>query len=244
MNSKCLKPSLLKKSIAASVLLLACGAASVASAQVVNLRAEAQSTTLPDGQNVPMWGYVCSDGGSGGATCGTAKDPTVNNQAAWAPPVIRVPAGPLTINLTNHLTFTNYNAPTSLVIVGQVGGGLGTDRVYFPAGSFKHDPYGTTWPGTAGPADTGSCGTSDPMAPGNAGTFCPPDQGQRIRSMAHEVSAQIPSDTTGTALLWNLRPGTYLIESGTEPSIQGAMGLYGILIVSDPSGSVDFRHRV
>src|SRR6478672_3020006 len=120
MNSKYLKPSMLKKGIAASVLLLACGAAGVASAQVVNLRAEAQSTTLPDRQNVPMWGYVCSDGGSGGATCGTVKDPTVNSQATWAPPVIRVAAGPLTINLTNHLKFANYSAPTSIVIVGQV----------------------------------------------------------------------------------------------------------------------------
>ena len=236
MNSTYLKPSLLKKSIAASLLLLACGAAGVASAQVVNLRAEAQSTTLPDGQNVPMWGYVCSDGGSAGATCGTAKDPTVNNQATWAPPVIRVPAGPLTINLTNHLNFANYAAPTSLVIVGQVGGGLGTGAVYFPAGSFKHDAYGTTWPGTAGGADPGSCSDPDPMAPGNAGTFCPPDQARRVRSMATEV-AQLSN--AATTLTWNLRPGTYLIESGTEPSIQGAMGLYGILIVSDPSG-LDF----
>src|SRR5262249_4511333 len=29
-----------------------------------------------------------------------------------------------------------------------------------------------------------------------------------------------------------LRPGTYLIESGTHPSIQGPMGLYGILVVT------------
>ena len=37
------------------------------------------------------------------------------------------------------------------------------------------------------------------------------------------------------ALTWNaanLRPGTYLIESGTHPSIQGPMGLYGILVVT------------
>ena len=189
MNSKYLKPSLLKKSIAASVLLLACGAGGIASAQVVNLRAESQSTTLPDGQVVPMWGYVCSDGGSAGASCGTAKDPSVNNQATWAPPVIRVPSGALTINLTNNLNFAHYAAPTSLVIVGQMGGGLGTDAVYFPAGTFHHDPYGTTWPGTAGTPDTSSCGTSDPMAPGNAGTFCPPDQARRVWSMATEVSA-------------------------------------------------------
>ncbi|MGH7485971.1 MAG: hypothetical protein ACREMY_10290, partial [bacterium] len=32
----------------------------------------------------------------------------------------------------------------------------------------------------------------------------------------------------------NLLPGTYLIETGTEPSIQGAMGLYGIVVVTEP----------
>jgi FtsP/CotA-like multicopper oxidase with cupredoxin domain len=35
------------------------------------------------------------------------------------------------------------------------------------------------------------------------------------------------------ALTWKApRPGTYLIESGTHPSIQGTMGLYGILVVT------------
>ena len=39
-------------------------------------------------------------------------------------------------------------------------------------------------------------------------------------------------------LTWTApRPGTYLIESGTHPSIQGPMGLYGILVVtSAPNG--------
>ncbi len=42
-----------------------------------------------------------------------------------------------------------------------------------------------------------------------------------------------------TALTWKApRAGTYLIESGTHPSIQGAMGLYGILVVTTaPSGA-------
>ena len=38
------------------------------------------------------------------------------------------------------------------------------------------------------------------------------------------------------SLTWaNLRPGTYLIESGTHPSIQAPMGLYGVLRVTDPA---------
>src|SRR5262249_22568406 len=40
-------------------------------------------------------------------------------------------------------------------------------------------------------------------------------------------------------LTWsNLKPGTYLIESGTHPSIQVPMGLYGMVVVTTPpSGS-------
>src|SRR6266576_560010 len=42
-----------------------------------------------------------------------------------------------------------------------------------------------------------------------------------------------PAAGAKTALTWlALRPGTYLIESGTHPSIQGPMGLYGMLVVT------------
>ncbi|MFX6230353.1 hypothetical protein ABTF44_20370, partial [Acinetobacter baumannii] len=41
-----------------------------------------------------------------------------------------------------------------------------------------------------------------------------------------------------TALTWaNLRPGTYLIDSGTHPSIQGPMRLYGVLVVRTPASA-------
>src|SRR5262249_29667246 len=43
---------------------------------------------------------------------------------------------------------------------------------------------------------------------------------------------------SGAALTWKgLRPGTYLLESGTHPSIQGPMGLYGILVVTTAPAS-------
>ncbi|MGH7484737.1 MAG: hypothetical protein ACREMY_03905, partial [bacterium] len=224
MNSKIMKLSLLKLGIAASLLMLGSGLAGVASAQTVNLTAAPTTTTLPDGQSVPMWGLFCSDAGSGGASCALAKDPTKFASPTWAPPVIRVPAGKLTINLTNHLNFGGaYSAPTSLVIVGQVGGGLGTNRTTMP--SPNHPAQGTTWPGTLGGTDAGN---------GDA-VFTPPAQADRVRSMATEVGAVAATTTTGTDLVWNnLLPGTYLIETGTEPSIQGAMGLYGIVVVTEP----------
>src|SRR5207249_6449114 len=84
-----------------------------------------------------------------------------------------------------------------------------------------HAPQGATWP-IAG--DT------------NGATFNPPAQGPRVQSFATEVASGAP---TSTSLTWTApRPGTYLIESGTHPSIQGPMGLYGILVVTTaPSGT-------
>ena len=55
---------------------------------------------------------------------------------------------------------------------------------------------------------------------------------QRARSMTHETA------TGGTATYtWNsLRAGTYLYESGTHPSVQVQMGLYGALTVDSGAG--------
>ena len=126
----------------------------------------------------------------------------------------------LTINLTNNLSFTagttTNNIPTSLVIVGQLGGGLGTTATATPSPS--HATQSTTWPiAASGPQNV------------------PPPQGSRVQSFSTEVAA---GATTPTSLVWTgLKPGTYLIESGTHPSIQGPMGLYGILVVTTaPSG--------
>jgi len=134
--------------------------------------------------------------------------------AAWSPVVITVPVntmGPtnLTINLTNNLTFAGGAVPTSLTIVGQLGGGLGISRT--TTASPTHGPQGVTW----STQNTGNTNT-------------PPIQGPRVQSLATEVAA----GSMGTLTWNNLRPGTYLIESGTHPSIQGPMGLYGMLVVT------------
>jgi hypothetical protein len=92
------------------------------------------TTTLPDGTSLPMWGYVCGSTVTGSsATCAALNSAAVANSAAttWSPVVITVPTGQaLTINLTNSLSFatgTGTNTvPTSIVIVVQVGGGLGS----------------------------------------------------------------------------------------------------------------------
>ena len=221
MNSKNMKRCLLRSGIAASILL---GATLVgtAAAQTVNLTAKSTTALLPDGQNVPMWGLFCNDAGSNGASCVTAN-PSTTTSTHWAPPVIRVVAGStLTINLNNTLSFgtgTNNKVPTSLMIVGQVGGGLGDVQQRQTMPSPVHGPQGTTWPGTLG-------GTNS--AAGDA-VFTPPAQAARVRSFGTEVAA----GAQGTLIWRNLRAGTYLIESGTEPSIQVPMGLYGMVVVTE-----------
>src|SRR5882762_9872573 len=204
MATNIFMPRLINSRLAASVFLLA----SVASfAQQVNLTAGPTSVTLPDGFTVPMWGYSCSAAAVAPATC-AALNPNAP-AGTWSPVVITVPAGPLTISLTNGLP---PSVPeTSLVIVGQLGGGLGTTASY--AASPTHATQVATWP-IAGDS--------------SGATNSPPPQGNRVQSFSTPVA---PGTTT--SLTWSrLKPGTYLIESGTHPSIQGPMGLYGILVVT------------
>src|SRR5260370_27382470 len=221
-----LKANLKAAALGATVLLL--GAGMTAAQQTVNLTAGATSVLLPDGSTVPMWGYTCGAAVTGATASCRALNPlapaaTTTTPAGWSPVVITVPTGQaLTINLTNNLSFTPTGAttantaPASLTIVGQVGGGLGAGPT--PTPSPAHGQSSVTW----------STVTS--------ATFAPPPQAARVQSFGTEVAAGAT-----TALTWpaaSLLPGTYLIESGTHPSIQGSMGLYGILVVTTaPSGA-------
>src|SRR3981081_1805193 len=113
--------------LATSVLLLASGAAFAQ--QQVNLTAGPSVASVPDGTFVPMWGYTCGAAVTGGTATCAPLNPVAAANFGWSPVVITVLTGQdLQINLTNNLTFgaTPNNIPTSLVIVGQLGGGLGT----------------------------------------------------------------------------------------------------------------------
>ncbi|WP_233805051.1 choice-of-anchor Q domain-containing protein [Paraburkholderia sp. HP33-1] len=199
-----------KAGVVASLLMTA---SAMVSAQSVTLTAKAQTVTLPDGQTVPMWGYTCSAAAVAPATCASTNP---NAGANWSPIVITTPPGSLTISLTNNLPAP---VPTSLVIVGQLGGGLGN-----------------TATSTASPVHATQTTTTWPIAASNTGaSFTPPAQPPRVQSFATEVTN---GNTTPVQLTWsNLNPGTYLIESGTHPSIQGPMGLYGVLVVTTPPGT-------
>src|SRR5260370_11385984 len=144
-----------KAGVTACVLLTASG---VSFAQVVNLTAKAATAALPDGQTVPMWGYTCTPAAVAPATC-AASNPGAG--ANWSPVVITVPPGPLTINLTNSLPGA---VPTSLVVVGQLGGGLGTTATSMPS------PPHPTQTAVTWPIATSATGAS----------FTPPAQGPRV----------------------------------------------------------------
>src|ERR1700674_1689513 len=234
-----IKAILKAATLALAALLLTAGVSSAQ--QVINLTAAPTTTTLPDGSTVPMWGYNCGTAATNAAPAANcaplnpnAAAATLTTPAGWSPVVITVPTGQiLQINLTNSLSFiptggtTPYQIPTSLVIVGQLGGGLGTPGAGCTAGatctlSPDHtNAQPVTWP---------IAGSAPGVAPVGVGT--PPAQGNRVQSFATEVAAgTTASRTFGTATNL-LKPGTYLIESGTHPSIQGPMGLYGILVVT------------
>src|SRR5437588_9028726 len=203
------------------VCILPFAAAVAFGQQPVNLTAGPANATLPDGSVVPMWGYSCGTAASGSTATCVALNPASAALGGWSPVVITVPTGQaLTINLTNSLSFAGGNIPTSLVIVGQLGGGLGT-----------------TATSTSSPDHSNAQSVTWPIAdPGTRGT--PPAQGPRVQSFSTEVAAGTTTALTFGSLTNPLRPGTYMIESGTHPSIQGPMGLYGILVVTTaPSGT-------
>src|SRR5438309_11989543 len=115
---------------ATAAFLLLSGVVASGQGVMLNLTANRTVVTLADGNPVPMWGLTCD-------TVGPNCAP-LNTSTGWAPPVITVPAGTnLTIALTNNLP-----VPTSLTILGQLGGGVGTP-VKVPSPTHALTP--TTW---------------------------------------------------------------------------------------------------
>src|SRR5215469_11387374 len=209
MRSVNFKPALTRSALAVSVLLVASTAAF--GQQTVNLTAGPATTTLPDGSSVPMWGYSCTGVTgtalpTGSPTCDALNAaahtglPGSNTTSAtvWSPIIITVPAGQdLTITLSDNLTFTGTgtnSVPTSLVIVGQLGGGLGPRTVSCDTTSSA--TTGATC--TASPDHTNAQPSTWPIAadaPGQpvVGVGTPPLQGPRVQSFASEATVAAPA---------------------------------------------------
>src|SRR5215472_13938054 len=209
--------------------------------QTISLTAGPTTTTMPDGTTVPMWGYSCGTAVTGSTATCAALNPAAAAAGTWSPVVITVPAASagataLTINLTNNLLFTpagtatQNGVPTSIAIVGQVGGGLGqlAQRTTTTPPDHSAAQGCVTWfiADATTPPGTPCAQTATTAVSGQY----PPAQGNRVQSFGTEVAAG-----TTASLAWPaLAPGTYLLESGTHPSIQAPMGLIGMLVVTTP----------
>jgi hypothetical protein len=180
--------SSLNRAVGISIVLLL-GASLAVAQQQVNLSAGPSSLVMPDGNSVPMWGYSCGTAvPSSLASCGAL------GKGAWSPVIVTVPSGQdLQINLTNNLSFAGGKIPTSIVIVGQLGGGLGDLGQRKTAPSPTHIPGVATWP---------IAGANPPAA--EDPTFVPPPHGPRVQSFSTEVAAGATTSLTWTAP----RPGT------------------------------------
>ena len=209
--------------VAAALLMI--GVSAVQAATTVNLRVQRAVATLPNGSQVPMWQYcgttAANSDATASASAGTASGAGTSCSGGWAPgPTLTVPAGDtLTINLANTLS-----VPTSVVVIGQLGGGLGgnANRMASPS----HAGQGVS---------TFPTNTGDPTVI----QFSPPAQTSRIKSFGDEVAPGTVATPTTKSFTWNnLKPGTYLYETGTLPSLQAPMGLYGLLVVTQgPTGT-------
>jgi hypothetical protein len=133
--------------------------------------------------------------------------------------VIEAAAGDtLTITLRNELAI-----PVSLTIPGQVLSN-NTGPVWF---ADIANPYTSAIVSGSRPTPTAPTNPEDPAYK------------YRVRSFSHETPAGVPGvPGTATAYTWNnLKAGTYLILSGTHPSLQVQMGIYGVLIVRAGGGA-------
>ena len=139
---------------------------------------------------------------------------------AWSPVLITVPAAD-GLDQPDHQSHQQPPGPDVDHHRGPVGRRAGNGGNHQrPSPDHSNAQGAATWPI---PGDPGSSGIT------------PPSQGPRVRSFSTEVG---PGATVALPPWATLRPGTYLIESGTHPSIQGPMGLYGILVVTTaPAGT-------
>lgn len=202
-------PAVVAASLGATLLAAGALYASPASALSVCVRVAAYVETMPDGSSVPMWGYRVA------ASCTPTQLATatsaINNKVSSPGAAIAVPADDttLTITLVNRasadtaLGETALTVPTSLVLHGH--NTTMTPVFTTPAGVVCPPPA----PGT----------TATTMAALQAFRDC------RVRSFTHEAAVGGTAVYTYT----NVKPGTYLYQSGTMPQIQVQMGLYGMV---------------
>ena len=189
--------------------VVCCPREGAAGAQTVSLKVSAPRAPAAGRPTVPMWGYSCLDAGSSGSDLRTAANS--NAGTGWSPMVIT--AAPGQPHHQSHQRSTR-RVPTSLVIVGQLGGGLGATPT--TTASPPHGTQGTTWP------IAGSGSAVHSAGPGPARAV--------VRNRGGQRSSDIPDlDQSGARHLPD-RIGHASFDSGAD-------GLYGIVVVTNaPTG--------
>jgi FtsP/CotA-like multicopper oxidase with cupredoxin domain len=171
--------------------------------------------------------------------------------AATGTPAVSCPAGTIKMWLPADSTAvapeTGLLAPGSFVINAAVGDNLTitvTNELSIPVsltipGQVLSNNTGPVWFADIALPYTSATATGSRPTPANASDPEDPAFKYRVRSFAHEAPPGLPgAPGAPTTYTWNnLKPGTYLIHSGTHPSLQVQMGIYGVLIVRAAGGA-------
>ena len=200
--------------------------------QQINLTAGPTTATYARRINVPMWGYSCGATRDWPSQCGSLRraEPSTRRRRGWSPVMITVPTGAtggLTINLTNNLS-SKGQVPTSIMIVGQVGGGLGTH------------PTTTPSPTHADPGDNVARGGHSK----SADAYVHASAARAARTVVRHGSG-CGKDNRGGRLTghYSSRARICLNPARTPPS-RYPWGLYGILVVTAaPTASATARYE-
>jgi FtsP/CotA-like multicopper oxidase with cupredoxin domain len=171
--------------------------------------------------------------------------------AATGTPAVSCPAGTIKMWLPADSTAsppaTGLLAPGSFVITAAEGDNLSivvTNELSIPVslvipGQVMSNNTGPVWFSDIANPYTSATAVGSRPAPANPAD--PEDLAYkyRVRSFSHETAGGAPGAPGAAATYtWNnLKAGTYLILSGTHPSLQVQMGIYGVLIVRTGGGA-------
>jgi FtsP/CotA-like multicopper oxidase with cupredoxin domain len=174
--------------------------------------------TFNNPKAITMWGFAKCDAAFANCSSAQVPGPTLTATAGTA----------LNITVMNNLNGPfpySYQEPVSIIVPGLIK--KMNPRWMIP----PVKQTAPNWPNA--PTADGSR-----PAPGNAANQNDPAYSYRVRSFDTETP---PDNTTTTVYTWtgaNVKEGTYLYQSGTHPSVQVQMGLYGPLIVYPDSNHV------
>jgi len=172
--------------------------------------------------------------------CISMPDGTVT--APGGTPAITCPAGTIPMWLPYDNVGAAYLAPGSFKITAAEGDSLtitvknelGIPVSLFIAGQVMTPNNGPVWFADITAPYTGVTATGSRPTPVHPADPSDPAFKYRVRSFTHETAAGA-AGLPGAAqtYIWpSLKAGTYLILSGTHPSLQVPMGIYGVLTVT------------